>query len=80
MLPFGCFEPGGNLFTFISSGTGSSEVNHGSSSWTYVPNTGVEDPLGVEFPVAFDSEIGGRVELEEGAMGPDWDSTPIIGD
>ena len=64
----------------MSPGTGSSEVAQGSSSSAYVPNTGVEAPLGVEFPVAFNSEIGGRAELELGAMVPDWDSTSMIGD
>ena len=55
----------------MSSGTGSSEVDQGSFSLAYVPNTGVEAPLGVEFPVALNSEIGGRTELELGAIVPD---------
>ena len=64
----------------MSSGTGSSKVDQGSSSLAYVPNTGVEAPLGVEFHVAFNSEMGGRAELELGAIVPDWDSTSMIGD
>ena len=67
------------LLELKSTGIASSLIAQGSSVSTYVPNFGVEVSLGGELPGTSNSEIGGRAELELGAMVSDWDSTSIRG-
>ena len=67
------------LLELKSTGIASSLIAQGSFVSTYVPNFGVEVSLGGELPGTSNSEIGGRAELELGAMVSDWDSTSIRG-